>query len=324
MKKYLIGAVIAILIIAIIAGNIFLNKDSKNSFAVQRGKVFNVKVKKIENGSISSIVTVNGEVVAVNSADVYFNAPLKVKKIKVQVRQKVKKGDKLVDLDLSEINANIPGNDKQIKMIKDSELSPIDGVITEINIKEGMYTNNMTPAFKIVDIDNLNVKAYLKQADLKNVKVGQSVKIYGDAISKEDNITGKVLSIAPVATKIMTAAGQETVIEALISVEKLNSIIRPGLNVTCDILTANKTGVPIVSMDMLMEDKDGNQYVFVVDEKGKAMYKRNIKLGIISDFEAEVISGLKAGDLVVVDPQPNYTDGAGVNIINTEKEEVKK
>ncbi|WP_029689119.1 HlyD family efflux transporter periplasmic adaptor subunit [Thermoanaerobacter sp. A7A] len=322
MKKYLIGTVIAILIIAIIAGNILLNKDSKNSFTVQKGKVFNVKVKKIENGNISAIVTANGEVVAVNSADVYFNTPLKVKKIKVQVGQKVKKGDKLVDLDLSEIN--IPGNDRQIKMIKDSELSPIDGVITEINIKEGMYTNNMTPAFRIVDVDNLNIKAYLKQADLKNVKVGQSVKIYGDAISKEENITGKVLSIAPIATKIMTAAGQETVIEALISVEKLNSIIRPGLNVTCDILTANKTGVPIVSMDMLMEDKDGNQYVFVVDEKGKAMYKRNIKLGIISDFEAEVISGLKAGDLVVVDPQPNYTDGAGVNIINTEKEEVKK
>lgn len=322
MKKYLIGTVIAILIIAIIAGNILLNKDSKNSFTVQKGKVFNVKVKKIENGNISAIVTANGEVVAVNRADVYFNMPLKVKKIKAQIGQKVKKGDKLVDLDLSEIN--IPGNDRQVKMVKDSELSPIDGVITEINIKEGMYTNNMTPAFRIVDVDNLNIKAYLKQADLKNVKVGQSVKIYGDAISKEENITGRVLSIAPIATKIMTAAGQETVIEALISVEKLNSIIRPGLNVTCDILTANKTGVPIVSMDMLMEDKDGNQYVFVVDEKGKAMYKRNIKLGIISDFEAEVISGLKAGDLVVVDPQPNYTDGAGVNIINTEKEEVKK
>lgn len=319
MKKYVLSIVIAILIIGIIAANIFANKNSKSSFTAQRGKTFNVKVKKIENGNISSVITANGEVVAVNSADVYLSTPLKVKKIEVKSGQKVKKGDKLVDLDLSEINTNMPGSDKQIKSIKDSELSPINGVVTQINVKEGMYTSNMAPAFSIVDTDNLNVKAYIKEADLKNVKVGQSVKIYGDAISKEDNITGKVLNIAPVATKIRTAAGEETVIEALISVDKLNSIIRPGLNVTCDILAANKTNVPVVSMDMLMEDKDGNQYVFTVDEKDKIMHKRNVELGIVSDFDAEVVKGLKAGDLVVVDPQPNYTDGAGANIVNTEK-----
>jgi len=36
---------------------------------------------------------------------------------------------------------------------------PFDGIVTEINIQEGAYTSNMQPAFRIVNLDKLKVKA---------------------------------------------------------------------------------------------------------------------------------------------------------------------
>ncbi|MDI6605140.1 MAG: efflux RND transporter periplasmic adaptor subunit [Thermoanaerobacteraceae bacterium] len=303
-KKFWIGSIVIILIVAIVAANIYQSKKNKSALATGNGKTFNVQVKKIENGNISSIITANGVIDAKNSADINFPVPSKVDKIYVEVGQTVKKNDKLIDIDTNNIS--------------DTAKSPIDGVVSEINVKKGSYTNTMTPAMRIVDIKDLVVKADIKEADLPKVKVGQSVKIYGDAIDKSENITGKVLSIAPVATQQKTSTGAQTVIQAIISVDKLNSIIRPGLNISCDILTSEKKDVPLLSLDMLMEDKNGNQYVYKVDNN-KIIHKQGIKLGIVSDFNAEILSGLKTGDIVIIDPQPNLTDGSKAIVTNNKK-----
>lgn len=224
------------------------------------------------------------------------------------------------DLDLQTQEQNLKATilkitslENNLKKISENVLSPIDGTVAEINIEEGAYTSNMQAAFSIINLDRLQAKANVKEFDVKSVAVGQKVKISGDAIDKASEITGKIASISPVAAKSKTTSGDETLVEITVSIDKTAPVLKPGLSVTCDIETVTAKEVPMASFEMLNEDKDGNKYVFVVDEKGIARTKP-VKLGITSELDAEVKEGLKAGELVVLNAPPSLKDGAKVKI----------
>ena len=91
------------------------------------------------------------------------------------------------------------------------------------------------------------------------------MRVTGDAIARDIEITGTVESISPVATTAMTAAGNETVVEVLISVDDPGDVLKPGLNVTCEIITVDKSGVLLAPMEAIRPDRDDNLVVFVID-----------------------------------------------------------
>ncbi|GAE89837.1 efflux RND transporter periplasmic adaptor subunit [Acetivibrio straminisolvens] len=104
-------------------------------------------------------------------------------------------------------------------------------------------------------------------------------------------------------------------IEVDISIDNAASELKPGLSVDCEILTSEKNDIVVVPMGALKTDKDGNEYVLLVDKEKGVLVQRNVKLGIISDMTAEVLEGLNEGDFVVDDPQSFHKDGSRVKII---------
>jgi len=155
----------------------------------------------------------------------------------------------------------------------------------------------------------------VNEYNIKDVKVGQKVRITGDAIREDVEVFGVVESISPVAKTNMTASGEEVVIEVDISIDNTALNLKPGLSVDCEILTDEKKDVVVVPMGVLKTDKDGNEYVLLVDKEKGVLMQRNVKLGIISDMTAEVLEGLAEGDIVVDDPQSFHKDGSKVRII---------
>ena len=220
---------------------------------------------------------------------------------------------------LEATNLKIADLENKINKILDNTISPVDGVITEKNVEEGGYTSTVQPAFRIVNPDNLQIKADVKEFDIKTVAVGQQVKVTGDAIGKDMNITGKVAAVSPIAKKNKTTSGEETLIEVTVSLEKPNPILKPGLSVTCEILTKEKSGVLVASFEMLKEDKDGNKLVFIFDEKSGTIIEKPVKLGISSDLNIELVEGLSEGEEVVLNPMPTYKNGAKAKLANEDK-----
>lgn len=242
---------------------------------------------------------------ALENATVAYNAAVESK----DVDQKVKKEN------LNALILSISDLEKKIQKTKESMFCPFDGIVTEINIQEGAYTSNMQPAFRIVNLDKLKVKAMVNEYNIKDVKVGQKVRITGDAIREDVEVFGVVESISPVAKTNMTASGEEVVIEVDISIDNTALNLKPGLSVDCEILTDEKKDVVVVPMGVLKTDKDGNEYVLLVDKEKGVLMQRNVKLGIISDMTAEVLEGLAEGDIVVDDPQSFHKDGSKVRLI---------
>lgn len=440
-KKIIIGIGIVLIITLIIIAN--LANVSTPTFST--GRVFEVKVNEVNKGEISSKVTASGVVEGIETAEVYFDNPMKVKQVLVEKNQKVAKGEKLVEFDigflyteleqlkvnkqiqeltieklktadstrsvevlksaieladkgvinaqrifdeavrnyevnktmftsnviskselerfeslkieaelalsnaeqnkknaeenlreaiksnsdakaannidmkiskknLESINLKIAEVEKKIKDTISTTLSPIDGVVTEVNLESGGFATVSMSGFSLINPDKLKIKADVKEFYVKDIKVGQDVLISGDAVSADDEVMGKVESISSIAKKKITSTGEETLIEVIIAIQKGSPILKPGLNVTNKIVTNVKKDVLLVSFDTLAEDKDGNKKVFVVD-KDNIMHETPIKLGITSELDAEVVEGLNEGDRIVLYPKPNYTDGAKARLI---------
>jgi multidrug resistance efflux pump len=58
--------------------------------------------------------------------------------------------------------------EKKIKTLSESTNSPIDGIVSAISVKEGEYVGITVPAFSILNPGKLQVRAGIKEYDIKN------------------------------------------------------------------------------------------------------------------------------------------------------------
>lgn len=100
------------------------------------------------------------------------------------------------------LNAQMGTTDVQKLLVADQLkkchiLSPITGTILEKYAERGEFATIGKPLFKIADIKNIYLRAYVTSAQLKNVKIGQSVKVFADyGNSEKKEYPGKVTWIS--------------------------------------------------------------------------------------------------------------------------------
>ncbi len=228
-----------------------------------------------------------------------------------------------IDMEIQQMNLesmamNITNLNEQIDEIKALTMTTMNGVVTELNIYNGEMTSSMAPLVVIRDIEDLKIVANIREYDVGDVEVGQEVLISGDAIGKDEEVLGTVSFIAPIAAQTVVNNRQVTAIEVEIAVDEGTKFIKPGYTTECEIVTSKLEDVVVVAYNMLSKDEEGNDIVFVIDEDQIAT-ERQVKLGTTSDFDAEVISGVEEGDLIVVNPSLSLFDGTKVEIIEEEE-----
>ncbi|MCD8202835.1 MAG: HlyD family efflux transporter periplasmic adaptor subunit [Prevotella sp.] len=90
-----------------------------------------------------------------------------------------------LDNSTSSLNSQMSATDIQRMEVLDQLekchiVSPISGVVLDKYAEVGEYAVPGTPIFKIADISNLFLRAYVTTAQLKSVKIGQEVKVLAD------------------------------------------------------------------------------------------------------------------------------------------------
>ena len=119
------------------------------------------------------------------------------------------------------------------------------------------------------------------------------VEIFFDAIP--DNIyAGTIIQVDPV----LTISNNISTIKGLVQMdESYSGVNLPiGSNAAVDVIAANAEQVVLVPVEALREITPGNYAVFIIENEVPVL--RLIEVGIIDITYAEVISGLKAGDIV--------------------------
>ncbi|EJP6474043.1 efflux RND transporter periplasmic adaptor subunit [Clostridium botulinum] len=229
------------------------------------------------------------------------SAPDKMNPITSEKIQQAENSVRLAELEIESANNKINEGGGNIE-------SDIDGVITEVNVQDGGISTGTQPLVVVQNVDDLKVSIALGKYDSAKVKKGMKVFV------KDDNkkYEGKVDFIAPTAKKVAKEAGaNDTTLDCEIYLAKNSAKdLRVGFDVDVDILLGESKKVLKLPLESIKTDKYNKSHVYVIEE-GKAKEKL-VQLGIQSDMEAEIISGLKLGEKVIVNPNTSIRTGVSV------------
>lgn len=211
--------------------------------------------------------------------------------------------------------------------------SPIDGIVIQLDIKEGETviagTTNIpgSTMMVIADPSETLTEVRVDEADIAQVRVNQQADIYAAAYP-DTPLSGTVQSIATVARQ---APGQQslTFLVKILLDEQDEMVIRSGMSVRADIYieTSDETlSIPVQAVlidEDIEEDEVGDKeqaYVFVLSD-GKAV-RKNVETGISSDSDQEILQGLNEGDVVIIGPFRVLRDmNEGDEVAEEEKED---
>ena len=195
--------------------------------------------------------------------------------------------------------------------------SPISGIIFQKYVNQGEIIGMGSPIVTVYNPSSLMIEVNVDEADVGKIKLGQYAEIALDAYPGE-KVEGVVTYIAS-ASQDVKEKGVTFLVR--VAVKKTNVVLRLGMTADVDIFIETKKDIARVSLDAVGE-KDNKRFVYII-EKGKAK-KQEVSLGLENDEYAEILSGIKVGDEVIIGNLDKLADGKTVKIMNNNGKEAKK
>ncbi len=202
-------------------------------------------------------------------------------------------------LDVAETAMNNLGENTKL-------VSPLNGVVTARNYDPGDVAMQL-PILTIESMNPVKVTLNVSERFYSQVKIGMPVEVQADALGDEV-FEGKISLIYPTIDPVSHTFTVE------VSVPNTNQKLRPGMfsRVKMNFGTNDR---PLLSdLAVLKQVGSNDRYVFV-EENGKAKYTI-VQLGARIDDKYEIISGLNAGDKVIIHGNTNLIDGSEVEVID--------
>lgn len=102
----------------------------------------------------------------------------------------LEKGNNAIGSEKSALEVQISQIEDQLKRSRIS--SPIKGVVLVKYSQEGEVTSAGKPLFKIADVDNMILRAYITSEQLSKIKLGQEIRVFADYGESRKEYKGKV------------------------------------------------------------------------------------------------------------------------------------
>jgi RND family efflux transporter MFP subunit len=173
--------------------------------------------------------------------------------------------------------------------------APADGTITQVDTKVGQLATAMQPVFILQNINSLHAEAYISEANVASLKIGQTVDYTFDSLGPDKHFAGQILTIDPASTVI------SGVVNYLVKANLPNiPEIKPGMTVNMTILVATRQDALAVSSSAII-NSNGEQSVRVIDNpKTKTYHSVKVQTGLQADGgQVEILGGLNEGQEIV-------------------------
>lgn len=172
--------------------------------------------------------------------------------------------------------------------------SPIEGVVADLAVREGMTVTSGSPLFRIVDLSTVWLNAEIPEAQSAWLKPGVPVQVRVSAYP-DGTFDGKVGAILP-----EVSAATRT-IRARIELKNPNARLRPGMFATVVFRDALKTGAVVVPSEAVI--RTGTRDVVIVALGEGKFRAAPVEVGAETGGQSEIRKGLHAGDKVVLSGQ---------------------
>ena len=184
--------------------------------------------------------------------------------------------------------------------------APIDGIVLRRFEEQSRLMTAGMPLIEIGDATEIEVVIDVLSTDAVRVRRDMDVQIEG--WGGQDTLHATVRTIEPAArVKISTLGVEEKRVDVVADLPSPPSVLGDAYKVDARIVTWKTDRTVIVPVSALFRD-NGEWMVFVVSEGTTS--KRSVEIGHQAALNAEVLSGLAAGDVVIVHPPEDLADGA--------------
>lgn len=314
-------------------------------------RTVSVNTTKIEKQSFSHYIEVQGRVDGEDNIAVSAQTPGVVTSILVKEGDKVRAGQVLAQLENSALQQEYESRRTQLDLAKNiynrrkalwdqqigSEVqylesktaveagerglaalseqlemtrikSPISGSVEEVNLKLGQMAQPGMPAVRVVNFSTIKVIADIAETYATRVKPGADVIVsFPDLkqdIKTKVHFTSKYIN--PVnrtfLTEVHLKPGDIVFRANMIAIVKINDYVNPE--------------AIVIPLSLLRETTEG-RYVYVANEKEGQMVaqRRVVETGQSYNGQAEVVKGLKEGDVIITTGFNNLVDGQPLKVI---------
>jgi len=185
-------------------------------------------------------------------------------------------------------------------------LAPFDGVVGIRSVSLGDYVREGTDLVNVEDIHILKVDFRLPERYFTQLKVGQAVEVFADALPGA-RYAGTVEAINP----RIDASGRSLEVRARLA--NTDGRLRPGMFARVRVIVGERTNALLVPEEAIVPLGD-DFFVYTVAD-GKANRVR-VKLGVRRESQVELLEGVKPGDRVVTAGMRVQRDGQPVRVVN--------
>lgn len=316
----------------------------------------NVTTLVLNNSRFEHFVEVHGNVKADKSSELYTMGG-RVRRILVSEGQQVRSGQTLIDLDndavakqrdaakagavlardvfekqqklweqkigsevqflqakaqMEQAEAGLAALNEQVRL--SNVTAPFDGIVDDIMVTVGDMTSPMAPVARVVDPTGASLEADVPESYLQRVKNGDPVKV-------EFPSTGDTLSATLSNVSRFINPANRT-FRVSVRMPNGSNMVRPNLLSVIHVRDLVKDSALVVPSRTIQEDVNGNNYVFVLENKDGKQRTRKVMVQRLVDYKkvtmitvADGTTNLN-GATIVDEGAKSVGDGQEVKVTN--------
>ena len=307
-----------------------------------------VSARQLKTTGIAETLTYSGTIEADNSVSLAFSVPGRVVAVHVEEGQHVSQGQLLASIETIEYQNNVlladasleqaqdnfkrldelyskgslPARDHlaakvaltqaqvnkniAVKRLSDTKLyAPFAGIVTSKDIEKGAIAAPGTLALTLVKTDLVYARISVSESEISKLSPGTNASVIISAA--EETRTGKISILNPQADASTRS------FEVKVQLRNTNGKLLPGMLAQIIITTDHKLEALTVPVDAVVRDPEEFTYVFVVDQKNRAVKKKVVVNGLLMN-EIIISEGLNIGDNVIIQGQSQLKDGQTVSL----------
>jgi membrane fusion protein (multidrug efflux system) len=198
--------------------------------------------------------------------------------------------------------SGVAGLQEQIRMSK--IVSPIDGTVDFMDIKLGQVVGPQKGVINVVNFSSLKVKAEVAEGYAARVKTGNEVLV------QFPDMNDSIISKVHYASRGINNLTRTFAVEVLLDNKKEyhpNTVAKLKIN-------DYQSPKPELVVPVKYIQKGAEESFVMVDENGKAV-KKVVKIGREYSGMAEILSGLKEGDLLITEGYDLVVEDAPIKAV---------
>ncbi|MGN7971673.1 efflux RND transporter periplasmic adaptor subunit [Serratia sp. 22264] len=233
----------------------------------------------------------------------------------------------LIALNARIVQAQIEVDKKKVDLSYTRILAPMNGIVIAVITQQGQTVNANQSAptiVKLARLDLMTIKAQISEADITRVSQGQKAyfTIFSDPEKRYD-ATLRTVELAPESVMkddslsgSSSASGSGTsnasvYYNALLDVPNPDNRLRIAMTAQVSLLLDEAKNTLLVPIQAVRKTEDKKQQVQVLTANDR-LEMREVKTGITNNVDIQILSGLKAGETVVLMQESANSGGDGI------------